>query len=507
MNFPFKVSILSVFFIFTILPVLSNEKIIIDVNINVQPKEMYIDGRDIPMMKKVGVRQWIDQNETKMKVDYSKDAINALKQGDYDKVVDLCNEGFNYSKYVSKNTIADYYHYIGLAYLKNSYYEKSIQYFNIAIKEYDNNHIRNSNIYYERGLARFKINDYDGAKEDYNKALSLGLKVGIESLINGDETYNYIAEIKSVGQNKDFNILNYFITPDMSKYGKLAFINNNIKKGEFEDTLNFYKARLKNNNKTAEIYNNIGVYYLEKYDHPKAFENFSNAIKEDSNLIEAYFNLALLYYSTEEYNSAKENLDKYFNLLGNLTEKYIVYDYGTKINYTYSDINKYIDDMLKANIELKLQHYNIANDIYNKYKLSNFTNDFNNKYSLEYLPLLEGYSYRFINMRKYKKAINLLIDLQTADYHYKADEKNTYRGKYFYWVTPSDENYIDFSQAYEVVENAYIRSNIALLEYVMKKQDKAMDDIIKAKDLAFKFNNIELYKQIIKVYNLINDKN
>ncbi|MBD8963916.1 tetratricopeptide repeat protein [bacterium] len=475
----------------------------VQVNIYFQQVERNIDNKGIKMMKNIGTRQWIDQNETSMKVDYSKEIINALKQKDYDKAIEIGNNSLHYANYVSKNIVANYYHYIGLSYLKKMYYTNAIQYFNIAIDKYNKEHIQNSNIYYERGLARLEICDYEGAKEDFNKALTLGLKISEEHLINGDETYNYLKDIKCKN-NDNFSILDYFLMPDMSRYGKLALISDKIKKGDNENILDFYYTRIRHNSKLAETYNNIGVYYLEKQNYQKALECFNNALKENSNIIEPYYNLALLYYLNEEYKKAQENLIKYESFQDKLNEKYIVYNYGTAINYKYPQINTFIDDMLKANIELKLRNYKFANEIYNKYKLSNFNDNYSeNKYPIDYLPLFEGLVYQYIELGKYKKAINNLVNMQTADYHYKTDKTEKYRGKYFYIIPPTNENFVDFSNAYEVIENSYILSNIALLEFIIGKQNKAIEDINRAKNLSFNFNNIELYKQIIRTYNYI----
>lgn len=494
------VFLLSILNFLTVLPSFSVDTV--EVKIYVQQVEKNIDNSGIEMMKMIGERQWAMQNETTMKVDYSKEIITAIKQGDYDNAIKLCYIGLDkYEKYVSKTVIGNYYKYIGFSYLQKQNYSKAIENYNIALKYTTNDEY----LYYERGFARLKINDFEGAKEDFNKSITLGLEIGSE-LLNGNKTYNYLNEKQTVLNNENINIIDYFVMPLMNKYGKLALINTNIKKGEYESVLDFYEARIKNGYKLAETYNNRGVYYLEKQDYEYALKDFQESIKINDKLKEPYFNIALTYYSTGQYEQAIQNLDKFFDLQAKSTKNNSVYKYGTSESQSYSNQDKFIDEILKANIELKLQKNNIANAIFDKYKVDKFSEK--NKLSLEYLPLLEGKVFELINIDKYKKAINLLESLKTADYYYRGETGLKERGKYFYNFTPEDENFIDYSKGYEVIENAYLLSNIALLEYSLKKQEKAIEHINKAKRLAFNFNNFDLYGQIIKTYNLIkaNDK-
>jgi|GEM_PF-5265767 len=465
------------------------------------------------MMKNIGTRQWIMQNEGYMKTDYTKDAIKALKEGKYDETIELCFKTFNYPSLLSKSTIADCFHYIGLAYLKKLDYTKSIYYYNISIEKYKELHLYNKDVYYERGLARQKINDYEGAKEDYEKAVSFGMKTG-NKLLNDDITYDFTKDI-SKEQYSNFNIMDYFIMPDMNKYGKLAYISGNIKKDKDEDDLHFYNELLKNDYKSAEKYNNRGVYYLEEKDYQKALDDFTETIKKDSTIIEPYYNLALLYYQIEEYQKAKEYLDKYLRFQNNLPEKYIVYKNGGVISYSYQDMNTYIDEILKANIELKLQNYDIANSIYKKYNKMEYFDGYSfsqRKYKLcmELLPLSEGSVYQYINLGKYKKAYYALNAHLTSNYcldvYNNSPDKEDHFERWHKWSPPQDDRTY---YAYKVIDNAYIMNNIALLEYVMgidkkKWRISAIQDINEAKDIAWQLNDIELYKHIIRTYNLIN---
>ena len=480
----------------SMLPAFCNEKIIIDVDVNIhlQPLEMYIDGNDIPMMKKISGRQWEIQNQKYIKEDYIKLSKNAILEGNYKKALQYASIGLEYVAPLNNN-FGDFYRIIGFAYFKQGDYIKSLKNYNIAIENYK---LNNADIYYERGLVRNKICDYYGAKEDYNKSIKLDLQTN-GFMINGEKKFDYTQNIISI---EYLQPTQYFILPTMVKYGKLAFISEKIKKGELEKVLDFYAKRIENDVKLAETYNNRGVYFLENYDIENAINDFKEALKVNQNIKEAYFNLALAYYTKKEYTTAQDYLTKY--LEKNEIDNYCVGQYGTTMYKCPNNYNDFIIDILNANINIKMGNSQNANLILKKYKINNFSEESaENKLPMKYLPLLTGKSYQYFQENKYKKARNLLYEMLTADYETYA---GTYkeRGKYYYLAENPTFN---INKGYEVVENAYIFNNMALLEYLMGRKDLALEDIQKAKEISFKNNNIDLYKDIVKTYNFITAKN
>lgn len=91
------------------------------VHVNIHSHYSEMDSYNIPMMKVITERQWAAQNETAMKIDYIKDALNSIKRQNYDEAIDNCLKGLSYANYLndSEKIIPKYYHYIGFAYLKN----------------------------------------------------------------------------------------------------------------------------------------------------------------------------------------------------------------------------------------------------------------------------------------------------------------------------------------------------------------------------------------------------
>ncbi len=465
--------------------------------------EYIINNKHIKMMKEIGARQWAAQNETVMKIDYIKDALNSIKRQNYDEAIDNCLKGLLYANYLnnSEKIIPKYYHYIGFAYLKNDDLVHSIANYNISINKYKN---KEPEIFYERGLARYKIKDYEGAIEDFDKAVSLGLNLN-NTLLNGEIFVNYKDEIlnnKNLYKKYDkFNALNYYIMPEMNNYGKLVFLGKNYKKGEYYRAYDYYTKMINSKTpKLAEVYNNRGVYFLENYFYKKAIDDFKKAIELAPRQKETYFNLALVYYSIEDYEKAKKNLDNYFELCKNNQNNYVVGNYGnTKYEDNYN-LTTFISQILKANIELKLENFNTANEIYNRYEINQFDEySLGDKFPMEYLPLLVCKSYHYFLTKKYKNALKFLNNARTANYVHLSGT-DFVRGKYFYFL---ENNTFDINKKYEVWENAYIFSNLALVECMKGNSINATEYIMKAKTIAFNYNKIDLYTKVVKTYNFL----
>lgn len=64
----------------------------------------------------------------------------------------------------------------------------------------------------------------------------------------------------------------------------------------------------------ANFYNNVGSYYLDLKNYPKALEYFNKAVKTDAKFYPGYSNLFNLYLINGEFALAKENLQQGFTL-------------------------------------------------------------------------------------------------------------------------------------------------------------------------------------------------
>lgn len=477
-----------------------SENIIIENHIYIDNSipDYIIENENIRMMKEIGRRQWEQQNETYIKNDYTQEALEFLKNKKYEDVIKISYKGLECA--MSEALIPKYYHYIGLAYLKKQDYIRTIINYNIAINKHGGNN--EASIFYERGLARYKIDDYEGAIEDYDKAVSLELDLN-SRILNGDKIYNYKEEIASKNAyEKGISIkpAEYFIMPILANYGRLAFIGETITKGKYEKIYDFYTKQMNKKQEKSEIYNNRGVYFLQNKNYADAIKDFQKSLEINPRQGEAYFNLALTYYSLEEYKKAKNYLDKYSQIVQNKKDNFIVFNYGTSKINDNKGCNSFVFQILTANIELKLNNAQNAQTIYDTYKVSDFTEiSWDSKLPVEYLPLLEGGAYQLMETGKYKQARKFLNNLLTADYNNYSNVTTT-RGKYTYYVNRQD---FDINQKYHAKENAYIFANMALMEKCLNKENSSLEYITIAKDIAFKFNEIDLYQKIIKIYNII----
>ncbi|HEU5131282.1 MAG TPA: tetratricopeptide repeat protein, partial [Pyrinomonadaceae bacterium] len=61
----------------------------------------------------------------------------------------------------------------------------------------------------------------------------------------------------------------------------------------------------------AQIYNDLGVAWLEKGDFNRSLESFNKALQLDSNLSEALFNRALCYERQSRFAEAKADWNEY----------------------------------------------------------------------------------------------------------------------------------------------------------------------------------------------------
>lgn len=65
---------------------------------------------------------------------------------------------------------------------------------------------------------------------------------------------------------------------------------------------------------SAQIFNDIGVYYYQQRDWANAVNYFNSALQVDKNYHESYYNLALTKYKMEQYDDAKSAIDAYLDL-------------------------------------------------------------------------------------------------------------------------------------------------------------------------------------------------
>lgn len=472
------------------------ENILIENHVYIESVPVYyeIQTKNIKMMKGIAERQWSEQNEKYIKYDYEKLGIEAIQKNKYDEAISILHSGIKYSLVWLHNENRLYY-LIGLCYLKKADYVRAITYFNIAI---DNFNLDNAQVYYERGLARYYIKDYEGAKEDFDKSIQKGVNISANDMINYRDIINGKSRQELYPVKKGINYVDYFLIYPMDgtaikltkiKNSNNVYIDIDEKTGKNKSQAsglfnqNLSKESIEKYNKIIwlnpsfiEAYNNRAILYLKNKNYDAAIKDLKLALKIDPNYKEVLFNLALSYYANNDYNNAIIYIDKYLQLdnysykKSNLLADFI----GIPPFEDEEKFRQYfISQMIKANSLLLSDKLNDSKIIFNQ---------FNTIYPSYYL----GDSLLAVKENNYKKA-----DKKLNTYLQFEEEKKSYNGM----------EYKDKSVDY--FTNAYVYNNLAIVKSLRNDYVKAFENTRKAKYIAFHNNDICLYRKIIELENIV----
>ena len=84
-----------------------------------------------------------------------------------------------------------------------------------------------------------------------------------------------------------------------------------LAQGRFDDAIKEFEQSLSGSQNQAQIYNDLGVAWLEKGDFNRSLDSFNKALQLDGNLLEALFNRALFYEKQSRSNEAKADWNEY----------------------------------------------------------------------------------------------------------------------------------------------------------------------------------------------------
>ena len=472
------------------------ENILIENHVYIESVPVYyeIQTKNIKMMKGIAERQWSEQNEKYIKYDYEKLGIEAIQKNKYDEAISILHSGIKYSSVWLHNENRLYY-LIGLCYLKKADYVRAITYFNIAIDKFN---LDNTQVYYERGLARYYIKDYEGAKEDFDKSIQKGLNISANDMINYRDIINGKSQQELYPVKNGINYVDYFLLYPMDgtaiKLTKIKDLNNiyidvddktrkdkSRAAGLFNQNLSNesiekYNEIIRLNPSFIEAYNNRAILFLKNKNYDTAIKDLKQALKINPNHKEVIFNLALSYYANNDYNNAIIYIDKYLQLnnypykKSNLLADFI----GIPPFEDEEKFRQYfISQMIKANSLLLSDKLNDSKIIFNQ---------FNTIYPSYYL----GDSLLTVKENNYKKA-----DKKLNTYLQFEEEKKSYNGM----------EYKDKSVDY--FTNAYVYNNLAIVKSLRNDYVKAFENTRKAKYIAFHNNDICLYRKIIELENIV----
>lgn len=256
-----------------------------------------------------------------------------LKSTNYNEQIELFTQVIELDQ---KNL--DAYFYRGLA-------KFNIEDYNGAILDYTKVifYKPDADTYYNRGNCKFALQDFEGAKEDYKKALELN-NVLIDAAYNLGLTQGYLGEFSESIKNFDkvtktypgnanayiqkaiayMELKNY--TEAFNNFGNAILLNPTSNafytRGIALLNINYYKEAQADFYKAIELDKNnfdcyfyIGATHLFLGEFVPAVTAFSESVKLDAMDFDAYLGLAMAQYKANDKAQAKINFQKAKNII------------------------------------------------------------------------------------------------------------------------------------------------------------------------------------------------
>lgn len=249
---------------------------------------------------------------------------------------------------VTKNelTAADYF-YKGYNAANNGYYEEAIMNYNKVIALIPNE----PNTYFNRGLAKYYLEEYLGAIQDYTKAIELendfedaynnrgSAKKSLEDYSGAIQDYTKAIELKNDFEEAYYNrgnakksledyrgaIQDYSKVIELKNDNALAYSNRGNAKSYLEDyrgAIQDYTKAIELKNDGAESYYNRGYAKKSLEDYQGAVQDYTKAIELKKNFVEAYLNRGVAKHSLEDYRGAIQDYNKAIELKKNDANAY-----------------------------------------------------------------------------------------------------------------------------------------------------------------------------------------
>lgn len=246
--------------------------------------------------------------------DNLRDGINAVKNGDYVKALDLLKSA------LAKENSYDANLYYSYALFKTGSIADAERYVSVAIN-IDEERADGYSVLGEIYSAQKKFSDAETNFSAARKYLPLNKtkddlsKEEIATIVNvlSREAENFIAELKV---DKAITSLSMAKTYDNNNPILLTGLGDAYRtRGSFDLAKTNYNAALTAKNNYAAAYYGLGKIAYNQKKYNDALEFFTKAINSNPNFAEAYFEQGLILYLSEKYELALESFNKYGELM------------------------------------------------------------------------------------------------------------------------------------------------------------------------------------------------
>lgn len=229
----------------------------------------------------------------------------------------------------------DMNYYMAAAYCKNGQYAEAEKTYDAILALRD----REEDAYFLRGTVRLAQSDYDNAKLDFDKVISMDNR-NYDRLIDiyqvmehygyGAAGQEYLNNALSAGESQMNSFDKGRIYYYLGRYQDAALLlEESRENGDAESTLylgrayeaigeynyatNVYSSYIAKDNQNAEVYNQLGLCNMSKQDYQAALEAFQNGMQIENNgmMQTLAFNEIMAYEYLGEYQKAAVLINNY----------------------------------------------------------------------------------------------------------------------------------------------------------------------------------------------------
>lgn len=186
-------------------------------------------------------------------------------------------------------------------------YAKAIEKYNLSIEMNSTKGI----VYYNRGAAYARLNNFQEAVKSFEKALSIvpdkeqwkvQLAYAYEQIQDSDKAINIYKESKGNKNQDRISLLRYNKAVSLYKEDKLP------------EAINAFNEVLKEDSTNVDALYGLSLVYYKQFELDSVQGLLEKCILLDPNFSKAYYNLAASYISSEDYEKAMTHYISYLNI-------------------------------------------------------------------------------------------------------------------------------------------------------------------------------------------------